>query len=606
MTTSRSIASTSSRVLLAIATLCVLAGVAEAKKRVVVLDFSGPKADGFQSQIEGIVKKEASLVSEAKWNDAVDDAGGKLNAKTIAKVAAKLNVDGVVTGSVDRRGTKYFVHVKLKSGATGEQVASVELVARSGKLSSDDLGEVRDQIGGAIAQLEAPGDAGDDDEADAPKAKSKSKAKGKHKLDDDDVTASSDDSSDDSADDAPKAKSKSKDKGKDKHRGFRGHDRTDDDVASADDAGGGDDADDAPKSKSKSKAKDKAKAKGKHKGAAADDDAVASDDDAAASDDDSPRSKSKAKGKHKAAADDEASAPSDDERVASRDDESGTSADDEALGASGELARDPQHRPLDALAGFSFTSRTLSFRTTPGLTNKPQGYTSGLPVTGIYLGGDVYPLAFNEKNRSITRDFGLTFMFDRVLSISSQLDYTNAMGMPQTATLGTTEQRLALGVIFRHVLGKKPTDATIVASVRYNRSKFDIDKGAAPMGVTVDIPNTDYSYFDPGVGIRYPISPKLMIGGDARILVVTNTGEVQQTDQYGSATVLGFDFDAGADYVINKQWFVHAALKLTTIGFTFKGNGALSNNRDGNPATIDVQGARDTYYGAIVTAGYLY
>jgi hypothetical protein len=197
-------------------------------------------------------------------------------------------------------------------------------------------------------------------------------------------------------------------------------------------------------------------------------------------------------------------------------------------------------------------------------------------------------------------------MFDRVLSISSQLDYTDATGAAQTANLGTTEQRLAIGVIFRHVLGHEDNAPTIVASVRYNRSKFDIDKGGAPMGVTVDIPNTDYSFFDPGAGLRYPISPKLAVAGDARILVVTNTGEVQQMSQYGAATVLGFDFDAGADYTINKQWFVHAALKLTTIGFTFKGNGMLSNDRDGDPTTIDVQGARDTYYGAIVTAGYLY
>ena len=87
---------------------------------------------------------------------------------------------------------------------------------------------------------------------------------------------------------------------------------------------------------------------------------------------------------------------------------------------------------------------------------------------------------------------------------------------------------------------------------------------------------------------------------------ITNTGEMQSPDQYGAATVLGFDLEAGGDYLVNKQWFVHAGLKLATIGFSFKGAGTLSNNRDGDPTTIDVSGARDTYYGAIVTAGYLY
>jgi hypothetical protein len=149
-------------------------------------------------------------------------------------------------------------------------------------------------------------------------------------------------------------------------------------------------------------------------------------------------------------------------------------------------------------------------------------------------------------------------------------------------------------------------DPTIFASIRYNRSKFVIDKMAAPAGVTVDIPNTDYTYVDPGLAIRYPMSPKLALVGGVRFDLITNTGEMQQPDQYGAATVYGFDLDAGGDYTLNKQWFVHAGLKLSTIGFTFKGNGMLSNNRDGDPTTIDVQGARDTYYGAVVTAGYLY
>ncbi len=622
MTSSRSIGSTSKRVLLALLVLCALAGVAQAKKRVVVIDFTGPKADGFQAQIEGVIKRSASLVSAEKWNAAADDIGGKMNAKTIAKIAGKLNVDGVVVGSVDRRGARYFVHVKLKSGATGEQVAEVQLVARSGKLTSDDLGEVRDQIGGAIAKLEAPGDAGDDDTADADdgddapkskaKAKSKSKVKGKHKLDDSDDSA-------DTADDDDSAKSKAKDK----HKGFRGHDRSDDDVASADDDDS-DSGDDAPRSKAK--AKGKSKAKGKH--ASDDDTADADDSDDAPKSKSKDRSKSKAKGKHASSDDDADSADSDDapkskskskskdkdaddgERTASSDDDEHASSssgdDDEEIGAEGEMERDPLHRPLDALAGLSFTSRNLSFTTTPGLTNKPQGYKSGVPVTGLYVGGDFYPLAFNAKNRSITRDFGITVLFDRVLSISSQLKYTDMAGATQTASLATTEQHLALGVVFRHALNKKPDSPTIYASIRYNQAKFDINKDQAPMGVTVDIPNTDYTYIDPGVGIRYPITPKIALDGVVRFDLITNTGEMQQPDQYGAATVYGFDVDAGGDYMIDTQWFVHAGLKLSTIGFSFKGNGALSNNRDGDPTTVDVQGARDTYYGAVVTAGYLY
>jgi hypothetical protein len=591
MTSSRSIGSTSKRVLLALFVLCALAGTASARKRVVVLDFDGPKADTFQSQIEAVIKKSASLVPARKWDDAADELGaGSMSAKNVAKVASKLDVDGVVVGKVDRRGSRYFVHVRLRSGATGEQVGEVELVVRGGKLSSSDLGEVRDQIGGAIAQLEPPRRGGDDDEAsaddddDAPRAKGKhdkGKAKGKHKLTDDDAAAAADDAGDDDDDDAPKSKSKHD---RDKHKGFRGHDRGDDDVAAADD----DEGDDEPKAKGKTKHdKDKAKNKARAKDRDRGDDSDDRDSDDRGSDD--------------------RGSDDGDDRVASRDDDaSASSDDDEAIGAEGEVARDPNHRPLDALAGFSFTSRNLSFTTSPGLTNKPQGYKGGLPVTGVYVGADLYPLAFNAKNRSITRDLGLTFLFDRVLSISSQLTYTDMGGATQKVSLGTTEQHYALGVVFRHTLGTRPMAPTLFASVRYNRAKFVIDKATAPMGVTVDIPNTDYTYVDPGLAIRYPVTPKIALDGGARVLVITNTGEMQSPDQYGAATVLGFDLDAGADYLLNKQWFVHAGLKLSTIGFSFKGAGTLSNNRDGDPTTVDVSAARDTYYGAIVTAGYLY
>ncbi|HTJ46624.1 MAG TPA: hypothetical protein VL463_31175 [Kofleriaceae bacterium] len=568
--------------------LVAFARTADAKKRIVVLDFSGPKAEGYQTQVEGVIKKVGTMVSAQKWLDAADELGAsKMSSKNITKIAGKLKVDGVVMGSVDRRGSRYFVHVKLRAGATGEQVAEVQLVVRGGKLSSSDLGEVKDQIGGAIASLEAPGAADEDEDvADEPKHKDKHKGKGKHKITDDDESSGDDEATASDDEDA-------KPKGKDKHKGFRGHDRTDDDVAEASDD---EDAD--------ADAKPKGKAKGKHKGKAIDEDADVADDEDA-------KPKGKAKGKSKDRdedASDEASSDDSDgdrDRVASRDDEA-SSDDDEAIGAEGELARDPHHRPFDALAGLSFTSRNLSFTTSPGLTNKPQGYKSGVPVTGVFVDADLYPLAFNGKNKSITRDLGLTVMFDRVLSINSQLQYTDMTGAKQTATLGTTEQHYAAGVIFRYALGKTPSDATIYASVRYNRSKFVIAKEQAPMGVTVDIPNTDYTYVDPGVAIRYPVNPKIAIVGGVRALIITNTGEMQQPDQYGAATVLGFDVDAGGDYMLDKAWFIHAGLKLSTIGFSFKGTGTLSNNRDGDATTTDVSAARDTYYGAVVTAGYLY
>jgi hypothetical protein len=472
-----------------------------------------------------------------------------------------------VVGTVERRGSRYFVHVRLRQGASGDFVAEVELVVRSGKLSKSDLGEVKEQIIGAFDNLPEPGET--DDGEDEPVAKGKGKGKGKH-------VADADDSGDDEAaadeDDEPKAKAKGK--GKDKGKGK--HKLSDDDEASADDAS----ADDAKHRAFRGRPKDK-------------------DEDAAADDDDDGKAKAKGKGKD---ADDEG----DGERVATRDDATDESADAEMIGSGAETAGDPRRHPIEALVGASITGRNLSFTTTAGLTNKPQGYKSGVPVGGLFIDASLYPLAFNKKNRSILRDFGINVMFDRVLSISSQLKYKDGAGADQVATLGTTEQRLAVGLVFRFPLGDAPTSATILASVRYNRSKFVIAKDQAPMGVIVDIPNTDYTYVDPGLALRYPLSAKLALDGGLRFLFITNTGEMQQPEQYGAATVIGFDVDAGGDYMLNRSWFLHAGLHLESIGFSFKGNGDLTSKRDGDATTIDVSAARDTYYGAMLTAGYLY
>ena len=69
---------------------------------------------------------------------------------------------------------------------------------------------------------------------------------------------------------------------------------------------------------------------------------------------------------------------------------------------------------------------------------------------------------------------------------------------------------------------------------------------------------------------------------------------------------LGLDVDLGVDYTLTRNWFVHAGVRLHTIGFTFKGNGALTNNRDGDMTTVDVHNARDNYFGGAITAGYAY
>jgi hypothetical protein len=584
MKSSRSIASASSPALAVIAALVALValawpGVAHARKRLVVLEFTGPKAEEFQADLEKILKKRHSLVPQAKWDAAADDLGAtKLTDANVKRIAGKLNVDGVIVGKSEKRGSRYYLHLKLRAGASGKVLAEPEVIERSGGLGPDGRDTIDESLLPVIDELPKLGGGDDDEDADADddaddrgsrgKGKGKPTGKGKGKLADDD----------DDDDDRP---------------GWgRGRDDDDEDA---------DDEDDDRGSRGKGKATGKGKPTGKGKGKPADD-----DDDDGDDDDDDDRGAGRGDDRDDDDGDDRGDDGDDrdddgddDDRVASRDDDDDRDDRDDRDDDDGD--RDDRGGPadprpaMDLSAGLSFTGRKLGF-TTNLVQNAPQGY-SGAPVPGLRITGDLYPLAFNKRNRSFTRNLGVTGLFDRAIKISSELKTAT-----MTYTLPTVEQHLAFGVIYRHPVS---STLTIEGSVRYNKRKFVINKSSAPADA-VDIPNTDYSYVDPGVGVHYVLGPKAALSADARFLLITDTGEMQSPDQYGASTVTGVDLGLAVDYRVAQKIVVRAALGLATIGYAFKGNGALTNNRDGQPASVDVSGARDTYYGGSAGAAYLF
>ncbi|MEZ4402643.1 MAG: hypothetical protein R3B06_21660 [Kofleriaceae bacterium] len=582
MKSSRSIASASSALAWALAALVVAVivawpGQAHARKRLVVLEFSGPKADDFQADLQKHLKKRHSVVPTAKWDNAADDLGAtKLSAANIKRVAAELHLDGVIAGKVEKRGSRYYAHLTLYAGATGKSVKKVDLVERSPGLGPDGKGDIDEQLLPFVDDLTAPGfaDAEDEDteDEDAEPAPPKSKGKGKGKA----VSKARDDDEDEDDDEDDS--------------GRTGWGRTSR-------AGAADDEDEDRSARGKSKAKGKAKTKGKSRG---DEDEDAEDEDRSA------RGKSKAKGKSRGDEDEDAEDEDDDEddrdgddrrRVASRDDrdrgDDGDDGEDDRDAGDQDTAAAGGPAAVDVSAGLSFTGRKLGF-TTNLAANAPQGY-DGAPVPGIRISADVFPLAMNKRNKSFTRNLGVTALFDRAIKISSQLA---TAGM--TYTLPTTEQHLAIGVVYRHPLSAV---LTVEGSLRYNKRKFAIDKAGVPADA-VDIPNTDYTYVDPGLGVGYRLGPKMVLGADLRFLLITNTGEMQSPDQYGASTVTGVDAAASFDYQVAPKVVVRVGVGLATIGYAFKGNGALTNNRDGNAATIDVSGARDTYFGGSAGAAY--
>ena len=61
------------------------------------------------------------------------------------------------------------------------------------------------------------------------------------------------------------------------------------------------------------------------------------------------------------------------------------------------------------------------------------------------------------------------------------------------------------------------------------------------------------------------MSPTLVLGGDARFLLITDTGAMQNPNQYGGATVTGLDLEGGVDYTLGPKILVRAAVRRPVI-----------------------------------------
>ena len=606
---------------LVVAVIGLGGGVASAapRKRVVVLDFEGPKAEKFHDDLVRMVKKNYTLVPTDKWNGTADQLNaGKPTDANVKKIAKKLKIDGVITGRIEKRRDEYLVHLKLRSGKTGGVSNSADTKSSGPRLDGKASSDIKDELLDAIDQLgSAPIKGGDDDDADddadakpAPKKKPPAAKKGTSDDDDDDADVKP----------APKKKPPAAKK-----------------VAPDDDDGdiepkhskfgkkpvakssGGDDDDDADAKPPAKKPPPPPPAKKKP----VEDEDAAPARDASHDDDDSPL-KAGAKRPIKAAAtkppedgsDDKAN-PDDDAGSAKKKVATKTSDDDDGEGVSkgGDdhraaldpaLALSPGQRAIDGVLGLSVTSRSLGFTYSANLTNHPPGYR-GVPVAGAYLDGVVYPLAIGHKREGILTGLGLAFTYDRVLHVSSQVRYTDGAGASQVASQDSAADRWSIGAAFRYPFNKTAMSPVIGAQLRFGQQDFLISQ-TLPAGAvgSPDIPSVSYTSIEPSVNFHYPVSTKVELIANLGVQLVSGTGMIQQMDQYGQASVVGLDVEVGGDYLITKNIFARASVRVESIGYTFAGTGAMTTTRDGNAATQDVFGARDSYFGGTVTVGYLY
>ncbi len=300
----------------------------------------------------------------------------------------------------------------------------------------------------------------------------------------------------------------------------------------------------------------------------------------------------------------------DGEAIRDEDDDVRTASRDEDVGVDDDMGDRNEPGPADnrtaaerrrngvmiVSAGASVVDRTLAFTYRSDLTDAPKGY-KGPAAPAARVSGELYPLAKDGKTKGLGPNLGIGFEAEYVFGLQTAI--LDGGGM--SANLATTEMRYGASAILRHNFGDK--GPSIQLSVGYGRLQFKVDK---PTDVVVDLPNTSYTYFDPGLAGRYPVTPKISVFAGVRALLITGAGEVQQRDQYGTAKLTGVDADGGLEYLFAKRYMLTVAARFTAVGYQFQGDGDMTVMRDGDPNTVDVGGALDKYLSGSATLGYLF
>lgn len=590
-------------------------------KHIVLLDIEGERSPRLKKSIARMVKEQYQVMEGSSYRDAARRLRAqKLIPVNVKKVCAYLEVDGVIDGTLVKEDGRYKFTLRLRSAVTGAIAKKIPMYINQPSLSQNMADQLEERLLAAIADLPRPGggtkvkakgraDDGDDDmdEEEGGFGKKKKGKKVKPAADDED------DDEEDEEDEAPKKMTKAEKRAAEKKaKAAALAEKKREEKEAREEA-----AREAREKKEREKAeKEMARKKKKVK----DEDEEDEDEEADADDEEVAVKSKKNKGKKTAARDDEEEA---DEDADSAEDEEDSPKKRAAMRDAGEQEDDPdaddasnpdlgleksadqpaaatgvRTTPLLVNAGISFVGRNLSFKSSAPAETAPRGY-QGKTVPGVYATGELYPMTFAGAKGALA-NIGVGFVADRVIKLNSSV----SDGMDGTTLLPTKQSRYGVNLRYRHNFGSGPHGVSLLASVGYNKLTFSIDKSGAPDNVIVDVPNTAYTYVDPGIGVRVPIAGSVYGLVEGKFMAVLGTGEIQQPEQYGAATVTGFDGDAGLEYGLGDHFLVRAGARLIMIGYSFKGNGEQSD-RDGN-GSADVGGASDRYLGGYLTAGYAF
>ena len=293
---------------------------------------------------------------------------------------------------------------------------------------------------------------------------------------------------------------------------------------------------------------------------------------------------------------------SDDEEEGVREgaDDEDTGEDDERKSRSTKLARGARKAAIRFEAGMAGSARRLTFTSNLPSDQAPLPYKSNL-VPGLRLQGELYPLAFTMPD-NIASGLGVYASYEQAIGLTTTV--TRNM---EATKLDTTSKAWEVAARFRIAWGNRVMNPSITLGVGYGHRDFTFDRGPLE-GEPLDVPNVGYGYIAPGLWGRIPLHPTFALVAGGRGLILRKTGGIGKETEYGQAKVLGIDVEAGMEVMIGRYLILHFGGFFTQYGFSYSEAtaGEKATNRDGDPADLDVGGARDRYFGGMGTAGVVF
>ena len=139
----------------------------------------------------------------------------------------------------------------------------------------------------------------------------------------------------------------------------------------------------------------------------------------------------------------------------------------------------------------------------------------------------------------------------------------------------------------------------------FDRSSKSLRHGSAGLLIlflVIALPRLALAEMEKRVVMKVGEQISLSAGG--HFYVIRQTGEIQDQEQYGGASVNGYDGEIGATYAIRPKIVIRAGARYATFNYLFNGSGNKTD-RDNNQQQ-DIARATDSYLSIQATLGYLY